>query len=1036
MLNIINELFYLLSFTISLFLAFFIFRKTPRNPLNRTFVLFVLAIAYWGITGFGFRTSDSVHEAALWLRIGGLWSLAYGFLLHFIFILTDHTRILSRKITYGFLYGPPLLFSLLDTMSNLVTGNPIMVSWGWTLAAPEFTFFYYASICWQFFVGALALSMCIYYFLHTSSFKKKQQVKFISLGLFMPFILAVTGELLAVILKMPLPEAIVPGFAVGSLFFGYAIIKYELFVLDPSRVAEDIVSLLSDFLLLINCNGIVELANESVLRGLGYSKDELLGKNAGIIFQKAKDIYLFRKKGLRALQDNPLYNYETHLKTKSGTLIPVSLSASAIQDRKGNNVGILCVARDITRRKETEEALFESGRAFALLFEGIPDPVYVWKKQNEETILLEQVNKAAIEKSQGKINNFIGKDLDSFYKYNQDIPGRIRSTFETGEISREPGSYYSSITGEKIWLLVDYVKISTDRVLIVTKDLTDKIQIERELKKEREFSENILEIINALVVGVNKEGNIFLFNRNAEIVTGYNKEEVIGRNWFKTFLPSEVESMVFSYLKTGEGSDPVRNKGYLLTKSGEKRFISWNNTLIKDSKGEVTGVFAIGEDITEKKRSQKVIESLNKAALKIQNLTESKAILSAIGNELEKFGFKVFILDANDKNTLFSFVHITAPQEMEVVKELFNLDLRKHSVPLINEHIVKTVTTDFEPLYLEDITDLLVHAFEFQEELVHDFLQRIGWKKLIIAPLIISNQPARFFCVGSSFLSRDDVPAVTAFAHQAAAALENAQLYEQLRQAHSDLLDLTENLEKKVQTRTEELTRANQLKSEFLANISHEFRTPLNAILSFTEILLMGLEGPLNEKQKEDLTMVRDSGKELLALISNILDLSKIENGRMELHFEPVNVADMISSVVSQITVKVVEKGLTVEPEIPDSSVTIIGDEMRLKQVLRNLLDNAMKFTQKGKITVGFNKENGNIIFRVKDTGIGIEEKDQQIIFEKFRQIEGGSNRKWGGTGLGLSVVKEIIELHGGKIWVESEIGKGSTFFFSLPQTQ
>jgi PAS domain S-box-containing protein len=992
-----------------------------------------VVVAYWGITGFGFRQSDSLQAATLWLRVGGLWPLTHGFLLHFILILTDRSSLLDNKMTYGMLYIPPLLLSILDTTTNLVTGNPIIGLWGWTIEAPQFSFFYYASMVWQVLVGIVALALCIGHWFTTTSFKKKKQIQYVSLGLSIPFIFSVIVETVEVVLQIPLPEVIMPGFALGSVFFGYAIIKYELFVLDPSTVAEDIVSLISEFLFLINLEGVLEMASESALRGLRYSKEELLGKKVDILFEKAQDIYLFRKKGLITLQNNPLSDYETYLKTKTGSLIPVSLSASAIQNKNGDNVGIICVARDITQRKQTEQALFESGRAFTLLFEGVPDPVYVWKQQDDGCIILEQVNRATVEQTEGKINDFIGKDLDTFYEYNQEIPERIKNTFKTGIISREPGTYHSSITGEEKWLLVDYVKISTDKVLIVAKDLTDKIQIERELKREKEFSESILEVVNALVVGVDNRGDIFLFNKTAETVTGYTKEEIIGRNWFKTFLPSRTESKVFLYLKTGKGPHPVHREGYILTKSGEKRFISWNNTLIKDNEGEVISVFAIGEDITEEKRSQQVIESLNKTTLKIQNLTDSDAILSAIGDELEKFGFAVFILDADEKTNTFSFVHVRAPRETALANRIFGMDILNHSIPLINKRIVRTVTKDYQPLYIDDITDLLVGAFEFDEEKVHDLQEKIGWKQLIIAPLITGKEIVRFFCVGSSFLSEDDVPAVMAFAHQTAAAIENAQLYEKLKQAHADLIDLTENLEKKVEMRTEELTQANQLKSEFLANISHELRTPLNAILSFSEILLMEMEGPLNMKQKEDLKMIKESGKDLLGLINGILDLSKIENEKMELHKEPVHIADMISSVVSQITLKAVEKGLTVKTEIPDSSIIVMGDELRLKQVVRNLIDNALKFTKKGSITVGFKKEKDFVVVSVQDTGIGIGKEDHHRIFDKFIQIEGGTTREFGGTGLGLSVTKEIIELHGGKIWVESELGEGSTFLFSLP---
>lgn len=1030
---IFNGFFYLLTCVISLFLAHFVIQKNSKIPLNQTFLLFVLVIAYWAGTGFGFRQSDTLKEAILWLRMGGFWPLTYGFLLHFVLILTDKSRLLDHKAIYGLLYAPPVLFSVLDATTNLVTGNPTVGYWGWTIEAPEFSFFYYTAIFWQFLVGGTALVFCIHYTMHADTHQKRQQVKFVSFGLMVPLILSFVSEVLEATLQVQLPETIMPGIALGSLFIGYAIQKYGLFVLNPTTVADRIVSIISDFLLLISPEGILKMVNDSTLVGLEYSEEELLGEDINKIFEKKQNLLFFKEEGLKNLQKNPINNVETHLKTKSGKIIPVILSASVIQDGKKNIVGIMCIAQDLTQKKQIEHALSESGRAFRQLFEAIPDPSYVWKKQVNGRITLERVNKATFLSTKGKIEEYMGKDLESFYRYNREIPAKIRHTLETGEIVREAGSYYSTITGERKWLLMDYLKIFKDSVLIVTKDLTDQIQTEQDLKREKEFSESILEIANALVVGVDRKGNIIMFNRTAEKVTGYTKEEAIGLNWFTTFLPSVSQSRIFSYLKTGKGTDPVHLEGDIIIKSGERRIISWNNTLIKDSSGNIIGVVGLGEDITEKKRAQQVIESLNRASQKIQNLTDSSAILSVIGEELKKFGFRIFILGKENKNQFFSFFYVTAPKEVELVKELLDIDLLGYTLPFTDIDLVDKVTRNYESIYIDDISDLLVNVFNIDKKIALDLIEAIQWKKLIIVPLIIKNQVPRFFCVGSNFLSDQDVPAVTAFALQAAAALENAQLYEKLRKAHADLVDFTENLENKVQKRTEELTHANKLTSEFLANVSHEFRTPLNAIMSFTEILLMKLDGPLNPQQEEDLEMVKESGKDLLSLINNILDLSKIENGKLDLHIEPIQINGMISSVVSQVTMKAVEKGLAIKTDIPDFPVIMMADESRLKQVLRNLIDNALKFTKQGEIMIGFQQEADRIIFRVEDTGIGIREEDHQLIFDKFRQAEGGMTREYSGTGLGLSVAKEIVILHGGEIWVESEIGTGSTFYFSIP---
>ena len=245
--------------------------------------------------------------------------------------------------------------------------------------------------------------------------------------------------------------------------------------------------------------------------------------------------------------------------------------------------------------------------------------------------------------------------------------------------------------------------------------------------------------------------------------------------------------------------------------------------------------------------------------------------------------------------------------------------------------------------------------------------------------------------------------------------------------------EYTRDLEKKVHERTRELIRANQLKSEFLASMSHEFRTPLNSILSFTELLLLEIDGAVTAEQKLDLEMIKESGEDLLALVNDLLDLSKIEAGRVELRTEPVDVLGVIDAVASQLGIKAAEKGLTITTCSSEELPSVMADESRLRQVLRNLVENALKFTDEGRILITAYSGEGEVIFSVEDTGIGVSEEDQKVIFDKFGQATKGTPKEMGGAGLGLSVAKELVELHKGRIWVESELGKGSTFSFSIP---
>jgi signal transduction histidine kinase len=251
---------------------------------------------------------------------------------------------------------------------------------------------------------------------------------------------------------------------------------------------------------------------------------------------------------------------------------------------------------------------------------------------------------------------------------------------------------------------------------------------------------------------------------------------------------------------------------------------------------------------------------------------------------------------------------------------------------------------------------------------------------------------------------------------------ELARLDAEQRQAADVLRSLNAKLE-----------QASRAKSEFLANMSHELRTPLNAILGFTEMLLDGLYGDVPTELKEPLADIQTNGQHLLRLINDVLDLSKIEAGRMELSLGDYAVADVVASVRASLRSLANEKGLELLTEVAPDVSDAYGDSKRITQCLLNLVGNALKFTRQGRVVVAVNRDSERLRFRVSDTGIGIPADQLDAIFAEFRQVDTTTTRDFGGTGLGLSITKKFVELHGGRIWVESEPGKGSTFYFTIP---
>ena len=230
-----------------------------------------------------------------------------------------------------------------------------------------------------------------------------------------------------------------------------------------------------------------------------------------------------------------------------------------------------------------------------------------------------------------------------------------------------------------------------------------------------------------------------------------------------------------------------------------------------------------------------------------------------------------------------------------------------------------------------------------------------------------------------------------------------------------------------------ELAAASRHKSEFLANVSHELRTPMNAILGFNELILDGIYGDVPSEVKVPLTDIQNSGKHLLRLINNVLDLSKIEAGRMELTPAEYLVQDTVERVRASLGSLAAQKGVDFVTAVPPDLPTALADAGRITQCLMNLAGNALKFTREGRVEIAVELRGDLLYYRVTDTGIGIAEGQLDTIFGEFHQGDATITREFGGTGLGLSITKKIVEMHGGRIWVESELGKGSSFCFVIP---
>jgi len=330
------------------------------------------------------------------------------------------------------------------------------------------------------------------------------------------------------------------------------------------------------------------------------------------------------------------------------------------------------------------------------------------------------------------------------------------------------------------------------------------------------------------------------------------------------------------------------------------------------------------------------------------------------------------------------------------------------------EGVVGQTATTLEPAQLPDITVRGAYESRLRENLIAS-----GIRAILAVPMLSEGR-----LVGCLVVSRNEpgefpvetIDLLRTFATQSALAIQNARLFEEIA------------------SKSRQLEAASRHKSEFLANMSHELRTPLNAVIGFSEVLLQRMFGDLNVKQDEYLKDIYASGQHLLSLINDILDLSKIEAGRMELAPAPFHLPTALENAVTLVKERAARHAIALHVDVDPRLGEVVADERKVKQVLLNLLSNAVKFTHEGgRIGLKAGRRDGMVEIAVTDTGIGIAAEDQAAIFEEFRQVGSDERRKQEGTGLGLTLAKKFVELHGGRIWVESQVGQGATFTFTLP---
>jgi PAS domain S-box-containing protein len=515
---------------------------------------------------------------------------------------------------------------------------------------------------------------------------------------------------------------------------------------------------------------------------------------------------------------------------------------------------------------------------------------------------------------------------------------------------------------------------------VIRKDITERKRTEAALRESEErFRILVNGITDYAIFRLTPTGHVASWNQGAERIKGYKQDEIIGRHFSCFYTPEELASgFPERELQTAAQTGRCEEEGWRVRKDGSRFWANVVITPLKDERGTLRGFSKITRDVTERKGAE-------------ERLHESE--------ERHRMLF--------DNNP-----HPTWAYDRETLRFLAvnKAAVRKYGYSTA-EFLAMTVK-DIRPS--EDIPALLASVDHVREgsENVSDWKHRL--KDGSIIDVEITSYGLNFSGRPAEVVVAVDI---TQKKHNEA---EKMKFMDSLAAANRQL-----------ELRNREVEHATKLKSKFLASMSHELRTPLNAIVGFSGLLADGTAGEMNDKQKRFVSHIKDGAHHLLQLINDILDLSKIEAGQLEIRCEDFQVKDALPEVLSTIRPLAMAKHIQVHHDL-SASYSIYADRVRFKQILYNLLSNAVKFTPEGgQVSVDCAQQGELICISVADTGIGIRAEDQELIFEEFRQIEGDGAHE--GTGLGLAITKRLVEQQGGQIWLESEVGKGTRFSFSLP---
>lgn len=629
--------------------------------------------------------------------------------------------------------------------------------------------------------------------------------------------------------------------------------------------------------------------------------------------------------------------------------------------------------REQARERIQDQAILkESEEKYRLLFDNNPQPMWIY---DLETLRFLEVNHAALKHYGYTQEEFLVMTVKDI-RPAKDVRPLLDSIKSDAENNSRCGEWrHVKKNGEQ-----RFVEITSQPIQykgkkarhVLVHDITERKKAEAALRNNKIRLQTLIKAIPDLVWLKDPEGVYLTCNTVFERFFGSFEPDIVGKTDYDFVNKELADFFRENDRRAIQAGKPTSNEEWVtFADDGHRALLDVIKTPMFDPEGGLIGVLGIGRDITEKRKADEELMQVNSELTNLMdNLDKAVFSLDTVHNEMLRVSIA--------HETLFGYPQV----------EFF-----------------KNPRLWYELIVQEDksIIDAGYSILRAGKNLVHEFRinhpnGEIRWIEAKINPVLGSKgELIRLDGIASDITGR--------------------------KQGEQELIAAKEKAEE-----------SDRLKSAFLANMSHEVRTPLNGIIGFSDLL----EDPdFDEEQKRDfIRQIATNGRHLLTIISDIMDISKLDSGELKVHQENIGVNPFILSMKEQFSANIAAKRLSFELNLPTNNgeTIIYADPHRLTQIFTNLIDNSVKFTEQGGIKIGYSDKSKMIEFYIRDTGIGIPKEFHEVIFDRFRQVELSNSRRFGGNGLGLAISKNLIELMGGTIWLESELGKGTTFYFTLPK--